>query len=40
MWNKLTEAGIIPPVNPNNDKIRARFFPSEAPSAAQFEATQ
>lgn len=29
IWNATIDAGIIPPPNPNNDKIRARFFPQE-----------
>ncbi len=29
IWNATVDAGIIPPPNPNNDKIRARFFPDE-----------
>ena len=29
IWNATVNAGIIPPANPNNDAIRARFFPEE-----------
>ena len=29
IWNATVDAGIIPPANPNNDKIRQLFFPSE-----------
>jgi acyloxyacyl hydrolase len=29
MWDVTVEAGIIPPANPHNDAIRARFFPNE-----------
>ncbi len=29
IWNATVNAGIIPPANPNNDKIRAKFFPEE-----------
>jgi acyloxyacyl hydrolase len=32
IWNASVTAGIIPPANPNNDKIRARFFPNEVPA--------
>jgi len=29
IWNATVSAGIIPPANPNNDKIRQIFFPNE-----------
>ena len=33
IWNATVAAGIIPPANPNNDKIRQIFFPNEVKSA-------
>ncbi|TNV80782.1 hypothetical protein FGO68_gene8762 [Halteria grandinella] len=35
LWNSTVQAGIIPPENPHNDKIRARFFPNEVPTATK-----
>ncbi len=32
IWNQTVQAGIIPPANPNNDKIRQLFFPEEVKS--------
>jgi hypothetical protein len=29
IWNATVAAGIIPPANPNNDKIREKFFTKE-----------
>ena len=27
MWNATVAAGIVPPVNPNNEAIKKKFFP-------------
>jgi acyloxyacyl hydrolase len=40
IWNATVEAGIIPPSNPNNDAIRARFFPNEVAKNAPFTVIQ
>lgn len=35
IWNATVAAGIIPPANPNNEKIRAKFFPSEVKTVTE-----
>lgn len=40
LWNALQTAGVIPPANPHNDAIRARFFPDEVKPKPAMEVTE
>ena len=37
IWNATVNAGIIPSANPNNDKIREKFFANEGQDQMRIE---